>query len=175
MCGEKLNLSVGESFLKGSPPRVRGKGVLNVRETLGQGITPACAGKSRKVENIETRKTDHPRVCGEKLTSSAVLYVKWGSPPRVRGKGRPNHCGRRLRGITPACAGKSSILLFGWNPNRDHPRVCGEKSIVIARLSFAAGSPPRVRGKARDVKTGESFNRITPACAGKRTRQAPAW
>ena len=55
-------------------------------------------------------------------------YYK-GSPPRMRGKVLcPDAFAAAFR-ITPAYAGKSSVN--GW-PSfaiRDHPRVCGEKSL----------------------------------------------
>lgn len=72
-------------------------------------ITPAYAGKSRARKAAAAVRRDHPRVCGEKcgtLTSYAKLI---GSPPRVRVKAfivAPITSGV---GITPACAGKSSI------------------------------------------------------------------
>ena len=50
-------------------------------------------------------------------------------------------------GITPAYAGKSSIMPQEHVNNRDHPRVCGEKLSGIVALSFIEGSPPRMRGK----------------------------
>ena len=46
VCGEK-NWSVGVSdYLKGSPPRMRGKVTKYVCKPQGVGITPAYAGKS---------------------------------------------------------------------------------------------------------------------------------
>ena len=71
-------------------------------------------------------------------------------------------------GITPAYAGKSRTLsgLRFWK--RDHPRVCGEKDPVFPGLLLHLGSPPRVRGKVRQVVIGPPFKGITPACAGKR-------
>ena len=52
---------------------------------------------------------DHPRVCGEKLFQSPLLRLPLGSPPRVRGKGGRTGSSGQHTGITPACAGKSSI------------------------------------------------------------------
>ena len=50
-------------------------------------------------------------------------------------------------GITPAYAGKSD----GWKPARsedeDHPRVCGEKAVLLRCVLKFPGSPPRMRGK----------------------------
>ena len=49
--------------------------------------------------------------------------------------------------ITPACAGKSKSLTKKEELKKDHPRVCGEKRLIITLDNLAVGSPPRVRGK----------------------------
>ena len=46
--------------------------------------------------------------------------------------------------------------------------MCGEKFCAIRPQVVQAGSPPRVRGKESNAKTGQKARRITPACAGKR-------
>ena len=71
---------------------------------------------------------DHPRVCGEKKTSTLEWRFLGGSPPRVRGKVRVQ---------------KPLMLSIV-----DHPRVCGEKFFGNYGGNYAKGSPPRVRGKA---------------------------
>ena len=71
-----------------------------------------------------------------------------GSPPRVRGKdSRGSYPAVRFR-ITPACAGKRSARRCSLMGSGDHPRVCGEKAQLVCGRIAAAGSPPRVRGKA---------------------------
>ena len=50
-------------------------------------------------------------------------------------------------GITPAYAGKSGRRYIIASRHRDHPRVCGEKSVVNDQMPIARGSPPRMRGK----------------------------
>ena len=77
-----------------------------------------------------------------------------GSPPRVRGKGRFPELALLYHGITPACAGKSNKRSIRPRYSWDHPRVCGEKSPQIKIQQKPAGSPPRVRGKARYMITG---------------------
>ena len=49
---------------------------------------------------------DHPRVCGEKPFPAPLVGFRWGSPPRVRGKGDSGMMRVHRLGITPACAGK---------------------------------------------------------------------
>ena len=72
---------------KGSPPRVRGKVVAGARQTTAERITPACAGKRRRLRQIIYLTEDHPRVCGEKSLLAHGRQPQKGSPPRVRGKG----------------------------------------------------------------------------------------
>ena len=167
MCGEKYAGPERTGKPKGSPPRVRGKVGLPYGIAFPPGITPACAGKSSARHWKRPATRDHPRVCGEKGKKPSQVTLEKGSPPRVRGKvlhQRPELCSH---GITPACAGKRHPCKVYRVAVQDHPRVCGEKIITRARLTMWAGSPPRVRGKARRTPTQPRKPRITPACAGK--------
>ena len=74
-------------------------------------------------------------------------------------------------GITPACAGKRRTARSARSASWDHPRVCGEKSWICFVGRQAAGSPPRVRGKAWQRPSRPFGAGITPACAGKRVWQ----
>ena len=46
VCGEKPNVALNGFFVTGSPPRMRGKGLLLLVGSAARGITPAYAGKS---------------------------------------------------------------------------------------------------------------------------------
>ena len=74
-------------------------------------------------------------------------------------------------GITPAWAGKSLFpagnALCPW----DHPRVGGEKSLILATRTALMGSPPRGRGKEASCIITACNHGITPAWAGKRAGQ----
>ena len=89
------------------PPRVRGKAVADLDDTLLWGITPAYAGKSKYVHHRQVKTVDHPRVCGEKIDQVRPDGVVAGSPPRVRGKALAVSAHAFKCRITPACAGKS--------------------------------------------------------------------
>ena len=106
-------------------------------------------------------------MCGEKWRSPPSTTASSGSPPRVRGKGRPHASGAGYTRITPACAGKSGALFPRHEIVQDHPRVCGEKTTTRKTSNFVQGSPPRVRGKALSDMLLLSITGITPACAGK--------
>ena len=70
--------------------------------------------------------------------------------------------------ITPAYAGKSFIVYPESAPEKDHPRLCGEKYAWIGGHYAILGSPPPMRGKAVETTGHTQPKRITPAYAGKR-------
>ena len=65
--GEKTMRFIIASTVSGSPPRGRGKGVLDSNCLQGLGITPAWAGKSVFCDFSTAVSLDHPRVGGEKF------------------------------------------------------------------------------------------------------------
>ena len=136
----------------------------------GRRITPACAGKTSRERPAESRRADHPRVCGENLGLMTSTTAATGSPPRVRGKRRTLSAGSSAMRITPACAGKTCTASAHICERTDHPRVCGENVCSIAHAPALYGSPPRVRGKHAKKLRRVSEPRITPACAGKTRR-----
>ena len=71
------------------------------------------------------------------------------------------------RRITPAYAGKRHAYYKGVSKPKDHPRLCGEKSIATSLNEGNAGSPPPMRGKGICYKLGKGLFGITPAYAGK--------
>ena len=155
----------------GSPPRVRGKAHDRRPAAAAVGITPACAGKRRSPSPSSARSWDHPRVCGEKRRFCCDDTHGLGSPPRVRGKDVQARQRLVRHRITPACAGKRAMSTSPRGSIQDHPRVCGEKLTLSGSLQIISGSPPRVRGKERQPIVQRDGVGITPACAGKRTRQ----
>ena len=117
VCGEKAYSLVINGSEWGSPPRMRGKGTKRCSSRRGGRITPAYAGKSKRIAPSSVLFGDHPRVCGEKLAFSAFSAREMGSPPRMRGKATSGASPRRAVGITPAYAGKSckySAPLVSW-------------------------------------------------------------
>ena len=147
---------------------MRGKDRVELHRGLFGGITPACAGKSARPTPASTAWSDHPRVCGEKRWKTAAALLMSGSPPRMRGKVCVIGRAARVRGITPAYAGKSERTDWTITCHRDHPRVCGEKPAPRQRAASCRGSPPRMRGKGFPAALSCRRARITPAYAGKR-------
>ena len=128
-CGEKAMYEYGNNTAEGSPPHVRGKEVDTVTETAVTGITPACAGKSALWPCSMPCCRDHPRMCGEKNGTVQSKRRSIGSPPHVRGKDTYCTFLNSSPGITPACAGKSQSEPETNARRKDHPRMCGEKTL----------------------------------------------
>ena len=146
---------------------MRGKGRAGAVRTCYDRITPAYAGKRMPPTVLLLLRWDHPRVCGEKSKYLSAISAVLGSPPRMRGKGPLHFLAPSSIGITPAYAGKRHLRKEKRNNERDHPRVCGEKSFQICFALSMMGSPPRMRGKATRPHAKPRQSRITPAYAGK--------
>ena len=121
---------------------------------------------------VSLQPAAHPRVCGENDAGGSSRNSSRGSSPRVRGKLSVARSGCRLRGLIPACAGKTWSILRLLAIGRAHPRVCGENSLAGIALKIVVGSSPRVRGKPVAIAFNPSVCRLIPAFAGKTARNA---
>ncbi len=165
--GENRSEYFSTPVFSGSPPPTRGKPVnLTILKALLR-ITPAYAGKTNSVKDLERTAGDHPRLRGENLTSLSVTSRVSGSPPPTRGKLRNNNAPTLYIRITPAYAGKTTVKISqGWNV-KDHPRLRGENKQCQRSGADCRGSPPPTRGKPRPDNGTVAVLRITPAYAGK--------
>ena len=145
-CGEQWRWSAGNRPTGGSSPRMRGAAA---RHRSGQNYTriiPAHAGSS---------------------TGANLMRCKPpGSSPRMRGAvaRAPSHA--VADGIIPAHAGSSRWLRASRVCPRDHPRACGEQTLVVTSSNGLIGSSPRMRGADRPQDVLLRHRRIIPAHAG---------
>ena len=158
--------------MSGSPPHVRGKENVTGPELGRTRITPAYAGKSKSTFIGQSPAEDHPRVCGEKIQTKYTAAYTPGSPPHVRGKATRRCILQQLRGITPACAGKSRSLHARSSASLGSPPRMRGKAFPIAPTAFETGITPAYAGKDMQDINNKLKERITPAYAGKRT---PCW
>ena len=86
VCGENTAQGSHIDFLAGSSPRVRGKPGCDPRAGQGEGLIPACAGKTGIYGRGSGGSAAHPRVCGENWGAGFWTFSWPGSSPRVRGK-----------------------------------------------------------------------------------------
>ena len=172
MCGEKtVALSASVSTV-GSPPRMRGKALSAYSHEHHSGITPAYAGKRPVHARTSSCNGDHPRVCGEKIHQLLPCRGARGSPPRMRGKGVRLFQRLGVGGITPACAGKSAVVRRNRRKPEDHPRVCGEKSMMVPHTLTLLGSPPRMRGKVTCTTMSTTTTGDHPRVCGEKFTSA---
>ncbi len=75
-----------------------------------------------------------------------VNDIPSGSSPHVRGAPIPSSISQLTKGIIPACAGSTASLIRSGNRSRDHPRMCGEHTLLIRQAPELLGSSPHVRG-----------------------------
>ena len=175
-------------------PRVCGERIVgSTQRTRSQRFIPACAGNApatvtpnRLIDGssprvrgtrADTRRTlptaaVHPRVCGERARSIALLSV--------------------MRRFIPACAGNapdcaaqiadhvgSSPRVRGTRVNRHrkrapspvHPRVCGERWSSLAPKPLPGGSSPRVRGTHTNLKWSRRDAPVHPRVCGERVAE----
>ena len=125
-CGENRLMSCLFSPLIGSPPHMRGKHSPGDRTGTSGRITPAHAGKTKQSGPISALPADHPRTCGENLTCLMIVVALIGSPPHMRGKLSSFQRLVLVRRITPAHAGKTTLVFVISSGAKDHPRTCGE-------------------------------------------------
>ena len=145
--GEGLRYHVQDHRRRGSPPRSRGRRSVQTFRILGDGITPAFAGKAISMMIRKYEDGDHPRVRGEGSSLSISRTASRGSPPRSRGRLVLYFGDVPYQGITPAFAGKAVFRRPTGFGARDHPRVRGEGTWVTSSGITPEGSPPRSRGR----------------------------
>ena len=130
----------------GSPPRARGH--RRSAGELGQrpGLTPACAGTSRTRLWGWSGRGAHPRVRGDVPPGRLHRPIHWGSPPRARGRRVALLATSPARGLTPACAGTSTVhALEGSEYAGSPPRARGRRCVVTID-EWPSRAHPRVRG-----------------------------
>ena len=104
---------------------------------------------------------------GKDFLSLSKSEPKLGSPPLARER---LYFHQRLSircGITPACAGKTYMVLKYNHLRWDHPRLRGKDGMLQNNSYPWMGSPPLARERPTRQGPIPPVFRITPACAGK--------
>ena len=87
----------------------------------------------------------------------------------MRGTPRARAPPLRERRFIPAYAGNAMEVLRRYLMKTVHPRVCGERVVVVAHLGNLLGSSPRMRGTPRPPSDPRGSVRFIPAYAGNAT------
>ena len=169
VCGEHVVCMMTTEPSQGSSPRMRGTPRRDGKMRHAGRIIPAYAGNTGEDYWQAYRGGDHPRVCGEHVTSPLVAVTLPGSSPRMRGTLAWAISISPLTGIIPAYAGNTHYAPVACGRDRDHPRVCGEHRGAMSWLSGAPGSSPRMRGTPYGKRSAPRGRGIIPAYAGNTT------
>ena len=128
--------------------------------------TPADAGTTSTSPPPSKPRTEHPRGCGDDVTSAGICRRSGGTPPRMRGRPHDRPLRQRVRGNTPADAGTTTTGICGRCGSWEHPRGCGDDAVASPRSAGVEGTPPRMRGRHVPGLVADEHERNTPADAG---------
>ena len=145
------------------------RGELVRRVEIGRNnrrFIPACAGNSRAGASFFNLSPVHPRLRGELTARKKDRSFFTGSSPLARGTPEDVlNWGGMLRFI-PACAGNSLSALNEYAFFEVHPRLRGELTPKLSRMSGQRGSSPLARGTPEFRQAALLPSRFIPACAG---------
>ena len=165
-CGEHTYNQGKTGQVRGSSPRMRGAHHTGSQAGLIHGIIPADAGSTSDSLRAWTLTRDHPRGCGEHAGRKGNKVLRQGSSPRMRVAQFLTRLIHRIMRIIPADAGSTPVELLPIGPPEDHPRGCGEHSVMSSPFRQVRGSSPRMRGARPRFCPKARCPRIIPADAG---------
>ncbi len=145
--GDDLMAPGQRAWVRGSPPRARGRWAQPAHPALRVRFTPACAGTISALPCRCSAVAVHPRVRGDDSACGLPVAVAVGSPPRARGRSALLACSSCAGRFTPACAGTIAIRRCAPGRTTVLPRVRGDDDDATQRVTIPVGSPPRARGR----------------------------
>ena len=166
VCGELIFTSAGVTSISGSSPRVWGTGNGIENSTLYKRFIPTCVGNCIDFNITNHDSAVHPHVCGELYSLLDVLYVLYGSSPRVWGTATMEFIDTKPDRFIPTCVGNC----IKWYPRKRrvpvHPHVCGELCGGYCWFRPNYGSSPRVWGTVGFALWCMLLTRFIPTCVG---------
>ena len=129
-------------------------------------IIPARAGFTSPTAPRLPPAWDHPRSRGVYPRKSEHFHLAGGSSPLARGLRLKRLRMIGLKGIIPARAGFTRLVVRCGSWLRDHPRSRGVYLDLFRRGIKITGSSPLARGLPDALPAGRGCRRIIPARAG---------
>ncbi len=151
----------------GSSPLARGGPPTASASRSTNGLIPARAGRTTPTAMSWSRARAHPRSRGADLEDGMTLNKVDGSSPLARGGLCPGRHPRRLRGLIPARAGRTSARHSARAHHAAHPRSRGADRRRWILLQDDDGSSPLARGGRGSGGHRELRRGLIPARAGR--------
>ena len=164
--GERMRILRRVSSARGSSPHTRGTPACILAWCTRRRFIPAYAGNAPGCRPWPGGRPVHPRIRGERISSSESFSRMAGSSPHTRGTlvDLGDIClGDRF---IPAYAGNAALILTGVAVIAVHPRIRGERGISCSPSFGGSGSSPHTRGTRALACAGGHRQRFIPAYAG---------
>ncbi len=166
MRGERVRKGQQTQSQNGSSPHARGTHSAATSNRPPWRFIPACAGNARPAFPVSTPRPVHPRMRGERGRPIDQETAIDGSSPHARGTHGSGGLGRGNSRFIPACAGNATARSIDFSNLTVHPRMRGERAILVVRAMWATGSSPHARGTHAAYLFDTARKRFIPACAG---------
>ncbi|EGQ73021.1 hypothetical protein HMPREF9062_2123 [Actinomyces sp. oral taxon 448 str. F0400] len=147
----------------------RSRGVYDHPQTRllrRDGSSPLARGLLTANQISHVRVKDHPRSRGVYLVILVLSIISSGSSPLARGLQPRRGAPTRGRGIIPARAGFTLLIVLDAPCQRDHPRSRGVYTRAACREALSGGSSPLARGLLSEQRATQRVRGIIPARAG---------
>ncbi|ATJ84510.1 hypothetical protein BEI_3523 [Halomonas beimenensis] len=145
-CGDRAARYSLSGTPAGLSPRLRGSGVLDLPQGLGNRVIPAPAGIGWWASHCQVATPGYPRACGDRWVQRYHDGGFAGLSPRLRGSGHgPGPPASSVR-VIPAPAGIGTSAVTASTPWPGYPRACGDRRTRIWYARLSGGLSPRLRG-----------------------------
>ena len=135
VCGENYHAMEYDGGRIGTSPRMRENHAGDWVEDRMGGTSPRMRGKRSCNSRHGADRRNIPAYAGKTALPGGRERAACGTSPRMRGKPRHRHRPPLMIRNIPAYAGKTVMLgflgVFAW----EHPRVCGENSLLYPKES----------------------------------------
>ena len=146
MRGERIYTSTMIIPIDGSSPHARGTQARHLQALADDRFIPACAGNADRQDIASLVLPVHPRMRGERSSPNPCTTRSSGSSPHARGTQPLGQADSGSGWFIPACAGNAPSMFFSGIRVAVHPRMRGERSIMVRRTVRCCGSSPHARG-----------------------------
>ena len=146
MRGERGRLPGDGRAVDGSSPHARGTLMPFDSSSSRNQFIPACAGNAYLTAPKSVAWPVHPRMRGERRSSTRQIFFPDGSSPHARGTQYLVDLGQHHPRFIPACAGNARLPNNRRPISPVHPRMRGERQPIKPENAFWIGSSPHARG-----------------------------